>query len=95
MPLAYRKAIGSAVWHFSTGCSTWPTSNYIEAESPQQSQDGEICSDCTVHQQSLRIRKCPVIVDNKKCGLDLTTEMNGFFQCALGHRTSLMHSQLS
>ena len=46
MALIYRKAINSQVWHFSAECSTWPTSNYIESESSQQPEDGQLCSEC-------------------------------------------------
>ncbi len=65
MALAYRKAIGSAVWHFSPDCTTWPTSNYIASQSPQQPQDGELCTECTAL-QALGIRKCPVGGGDKK-----------------------------
>jgi hypothetical protein len=94
----YRKAVGSAVWHFCSNCSTWPTEDYITSSRPQQIGNEVLCSECVARHdigecenfQSAEIfspRKCPVIHNGKECGRDLYADLAaGIYCCSAGHR---------
>jgi hypothetical protein len=97
----YRKAIGNSVWHFCSNCSTWPTDNYIGSFSPEQIGDEEFCNECRARHdfgdcgndsdQMLQPKKCPVIDDGKRCGLDLRPESRpGIHVCSRGHRVLIV-----
>lgn len=92
MPQVYRKAIGSAVWHFSESCTTWPIRNYTESQNPHQNQDSQLCVECTALQK-LGIKKCPVLVAGKVCARDLIPDpaVKGFYRCSSGHSTRIIH----
>jgi len=82
----YRKAIGGVVWHFHFDCTTWPISDFIASENPPEL---EICWECTsLH--AFRVKTCPVIINQKQCGLELLRNSDGFYYCPLGHRTLLV-----
>ena len=109
MVQTYRKTIGSNVWHFCSGCATWPTQNYIESQNPKKIEDAELCAECIARHNIgdcerhsnpnfMVQRKCPVIINGKECGLDLTAieeeestkKFSELFQCGLGHRTRFL-----
>src|SRR5438552_3752537 len=82
----YRQAIGSVVWHSHSSCTTWPRDNFVVSENPL---DGESCPECTAL-HALRVRTCPVIVNQKTCGLELIRNSDGLFYCPVGHRTRIV-----
>jgi len=98
----YRKAIGSKVWHFCTNCATYPAQDYTSSPFPQRVEEVELCTECIARHAigdcagdhdvgSLTKRKCSVIVDGKKCGLDLLYDLaSALHICPSGHRTLIV-----
>jgi hypothetical protein len=87
----YRKMVGSNIWHFCSNCATWPIQNYIESENPKVIEDIELCVEC-IAQNRFAQKKCAVIVNGKRCGLDLVKqpETLGIYQCPMGHCTLIL-----
>jgi hypothetical protein len=99
---SYRKTIDGTVWHFCTNCTTYPEENYVSSQFPQRIGDAELCTECVARHAigdcatdsdtgSLEKRKCPVLVGDKSCGLELIQDLaTGVHMCALGHRTLIV-----
>ena len=45
MPLIYRRARGSTVWHFRSDCSQWPWTAFEQAA--RTPTEGLCCTECT------------------------------------------------
>jgi hypothetical protein len=45
MPLTYRRARGSDIWHFRVDCSEWPEFNFDQQS--RTPSDGFCCVECT------------------------------------------------